>query len=600
LRAATPYRAQRWTLRELLPDTHEATVTARLAALEEAVTRFEAARPELGVDLGPERLLALLRQYEEICERMAVLAAYGSLWFAEDTQSTAALAYRNRIEHALAQLDNRILFFPLWWKGLDEEAAARLLPSAPSEGDARHFLADLRRLRPYTLEERVEQVINLKDADGIQAVLTVYSMLTNRLEFTLEVEGERRTLTRDELMAHVQSPSPELREAAYVELHRVFDAQATVLGQIYVHRVQDWASEQVDLRGHADAIAARHAANDVPAEAVEALLAATREHVGLFQRYFRWKAGALGRARLRRYDLYAPLAPATRQMPYGEAVALVLDTLGSFAPVLSELAERVFEDGHVDAEPRKGKKGGAFCATVLPDLRPWVLLNYTGRLRDVATLAHELGHAVHSLLAAEHSLLTQHPSLPLAETASVFAEMLLTDRLLAEVPDAGARRELLAAKLDDVYATVVRQVYFTLFEVEAHSAVLEGRRTEELDALYARLLAEQFADAVEVAPEFAREWVAIPHLFHTPFYCYAYAFGQLLVLALYRRYREQGQAFVPGYLRSLAWGGAARPLDILGEAGIDPRTPDFWRGGFRLVEDLLAELEALGPAAVPA
>ncbi len=588
-----PYRAERWSLTDLLPDPTAATVGARLAELEGAVARFEATRAELSPDLSPGRLLALVRDYETLCEGMAVLAAYGSLWFAEDTQSTEALAYRNRIEHALTRYENRVLFFTLWWKSLDESTAERLLPAAPEDPDARHFLMDLRRLKPFTLEERAEQLINLKDTNGIQAVLTVYSMLTNRLEFGLEVDGERRVLTRDELMAHVHAPGSELRAAAYRELHRVFDEQATVLGQIYVHRVRDWASEQVELRGFADPIAVRHLANDVPAAAVEALLAVTRESVGLFQRYFRWKAQALSLETLRRYDLYAPLAPTTRQVPYGDAVDLVLGTFRDFEPRLAEAALRVFAEGHVDAAPRKGKKGGAFCATVLPRLAPWVLLNTTGRLRDVATIAHELGHAIHSLLAAGHSLLTQHPSLPLAETASVFAEMLLTDRLLAAEADPAARRELLAAKLDDVYATVVRQAYFTLFEVEAHRAILTGCRSEELDALYARGLAEQFGDAVDVAPEFSREWVSIPHLFHTPFYCYAYAFGQLLVLSLYRRYREQGRDFVPGYLRLLAWGGAARPLDILAEADVDPSDSSFWRGGFAVVADLLEQLEAL-------
>ncbi len=584
-----PALADRWTLDELLPDASTATVDARLAELEKAVARFEAARDELVADLTPERLVALVGDYEALAERTAVLAAYGALAFAEDTQSTETLAYRNRVEHALTRLENRTLFFTLWWKDLDEAAAQRLLPPAGEQGDARHFLEDLRRWRPFALEERAEQLVNLKDANGIQAVLTLYSMLTNRLEFRLA--GDPRALTRDELMAQVQAPDPEVREAAYRELFRVFGGEATVLGQLYVHRVRDWASEQVELRRFADPIAVRHLLNDVPAAAVDTLLSVTRENVGLFQRYFRWKADQLGGERLRRYDLYAPLAPAERHLPYEEAVELVLATFGDFDPRFSELAGRVFAKGHVDAAPRRGKKGGAFCSTVLPRLAPWVLLNYTGRLRDVATLAHELGHAVHSLLAAHHSHLTQHPTLPLAETASVFAEMLLTDRLLSAETDPAVRRELLAAKLDDVYATVVRQAYFTLFEVDAHRAILEGCRIEDLDALYARLLAEQFGDAVEVAPEFAREWVSIPHLFHTPFYCYAYGFGQLLVLALYRRWREQGRTFVPGYLRLLARGGSARPLELLAEADVDPTDPSFWRGGFAVVGDLLRQLE---------
>lgn len=587
----------RWTLHELLPDPGEATVAARLAALEAAVAAFAARRPQLA-DLAAradrEALLAVLRDYEAISEQVATLGAYGSLWFSEDTQSPPALAYRTRMQRVLTDVGNRLLFFPLWWKELDEAAAERLLPDAATHADQQHYLLELRRHKPYTLDERSEQIINLKDADGIDAVMTLYNILTNRLEFTLEVDGRQETLTRDALMTHAYSPDPELRAGAYRELFRVYAAEATVLGQMYVHRVRDWYNEQVRLRGHASPIHARNVANDVPDAAVDTLLEVARESRGVFHRYFALKAGWLGVDRLRRYDLYAPLAGSQRSIPYAEGVDLVLDTFARFDGRFAELAERVFAEGHVDSEVRKGKKGGAFCATVLPRLTPWVLANYNGRLRDVATLAHELGHAVHSMLASGHSILTQHPSLPLAETASVFAEILMTERLLERESDPLARRELLVAAVDDIYATVLRQAYFVRFEREAHGAVLADRSVEELCELYHAGLVEQFADAVELASEFRYEWLAIPHIYLTPFYCYAYSFGQLLVLALYRRYQEQGDAFRPGYLRLLAYGGGARPQEILEEVGVDITDAEFWRGGFRVVSELVDDLERLG------
>jgi oligoendopeptidase F len=300
-------------------------------------------------------------------------------------------------------------------------------------------------------------------------------------------------------------------------------------------------------------------------------------------------------ARLRRFDVYAPLPSAApeEEVPFPAAVELVLDTFDRFHPRFGEAARRVFEDRHVDAAPRPGKKGGAFCATVVPELAPWVLLNYTGRLRDVATLAHELGHAVHSLLAAHHSVLTIHASLPLAETASVFGELLVIERLLGERSEVAARREVLAASLDDVYATVLRQTFFVLFERAAHDAVRRGATAEELHELYYRLLQQQFGDSVELDPMFRIEWIGIPHIYSTPFYCYAYSFGQLLVLALYQRYREEGEAFKPRYLRLLEHGGAARPQRVLEEVGVDVTDPEFWRGGLAVVEEMLARLEAL-------
>lgn len=591
-RATARWTQGAWDLSELLPDAEDAEVRRRLEEVEARVAELEARRDELDPGMEPEAWLDVLRRYEELVEHIYVLSAYGSLWFSSDTQSEEALTYRNRMEQALTAFHNRVLFLDLWWKGLSDEEAERLLPG-DDEPDLRHHLLDLRRLTPYTLEERSEQIVNLKDANGIGGVLTLYSMLTNRLEYTLEVDGEEKSLTRDQLSSHFFSPRAELREAAYRELLAVHRREAKILAQIYVNRVRDWTSENVDLRGFASPIAVRNAANDLPDDAVETLLQVSAESVDVFQRYFRWKASRLGLERLRRFDVYAPLAEAEREIPYGEAVELVLGTFAAFHPRFAELAERVFADDHIDAEIRRGKKGGAFCATVLPRQTPWLLVNYTGKVRDVATLAHELGHAVHSMLAEEHSVLTQHASLPLAETASVFAEMLLTDRLLAEEKSPAVRRELLASALDDVYATVLRQAYFVRFEKAAHAAILDGRSPEHLHELYSGLLAEQLGDAVAVDPEFRYEWVGIPHIYHTPFYCYAYSFGQLLVLALYRRYQEEGEAFVPGYLRLLAHGGSARPEQILAEVGVDPSDAEFWRGGFRVVADMVAELESL-------
>jgi oligoendopeptidase F len=587
------YRQKTWTLTELLPDASEETVAARLAEAEAEVAAFEEQRQALDDSIEPEVLLAIVERYESLVEKLYVLGAYGSLWFAADTQAADALAYKSRLEHVLTGFQNRLLFFGLWWKDLDDDAAERLLPNAEKHADQRYFLVDLRRLKRFILDETSEQIINLKDANGISALTTLYSMLTNRLEFTLEIDGEAKTLTRGELMSHVYSTDPERRAAAYQELYRVFDTDANILAQIYLHRVRDWASEHQELRGYASPIAVRNAGNDIPDAAVEALIDVASEHIGLFQRYFELKAGWLGVDRLRRYDIYAPLAASDKEVPYEEAVELVLGTFKGFDADFAARAERVFAADHVDSEIRPGKKGGAFCSTVLPSQTPWVLLNYTSKVRDVATMAHELGHAVHSLLAEDHSVLTQHSCLPLAETASVFAEQLLTARLLDGERDPAVRRELLAAQMDDIYATVIRQAYFTRFEIAAHQAIADGAAVDSLDELYFDTLREQFGDAVELSDEFRREWVTIPHIYQTPFYCYAYSFGQLLVLALYRRYQQEGAAFVPGYLEMLAAGGSAPPIEVLAAAGVDPADPEFWRGGFAVVADIVAELESL-------
>ncbi len=597
------YRLSGWDLSALLPADPEANgdgstpspavVEEILAQVEQGVAAFEALRDQLSPQMELQELVAALQQYEDITAQLYRLGAYGGLWFSADTQAPDALAFSNRMQQVLTDMQNRMLFFSLWWKGLDDEHASALLPDASAHPDYRHYLRELRLSKPYMLAEDSEQIINVKDANGITALITIYTMLTNRLEFELEVDGEVKSMTRGEAMAYVYSPDPAMRAAAYQSVHSVFEEEAPILAQIYINRVRDWYNENVTLRSFDSPIAVRNTTNDVPYEAVDALLEVARRNAPLFQRYFELKAKWLGMEKLRRYDIYAPLAGSSREVPYEDAVELVLDTFKRFDLDFASKAQRVFDDNHIDSEVRKGKRAGAFCATVLPSITPYVLLNYTNKVRDVATIAHELGHAVHSMMAEHHSLLTQHSSLPLAETASVFAEMVMNDQLLSEERDPLVRREILAASVDDIYATVMRQAFFVIFEKDAHEAILQNASPQELDRIYLENLQEQFGDSVELPDEFQYEWISIPHIYHTPFYCYAYSFGQLLVLSLYRRYQQEGDAFKSGYLNMLATGGSARPQQILEAAGIDMTDPDFWQAGFDVIREMIDELEAM-------
>ncbi len=585
------FELARWNLKDLLPAHEGPELDRLLAEFEEQVKDFEAVRPRLTAEPSAADFLDILRAYEAVEITGRRLGAYAHLWFSEDTQSQAALSFMGRMDQLGAEVDNRTLFFSLWWKGLDDERAARLMEAS---GDYRYYLDSLRRFKPHTLSEPEEKVINLKDVNGMSAMMTLYDMITNRFTFELEVDGEKKSMTRAELSVYTRHPNPDLRAAAYREmLGRVYGEQANTLGQIYAYRVRDWFAENIQLRHHASPLSVRNLVNDIPDAAAGALLDACRRNAGLFQRYFALKARQLGVARLRRYDIYAPIVASDKQYVYADAVTMVLDSFHGFSPQVADQARRVFADRHVDSEVRRGKQGGAFCAGILPGLTPYVLLNYTGRARDVATLAHEFGHAVHALLAGHHTALTFHSSLPLAETASVFSEMLLTDKLLSEESDVAVRRDLLANKIDDAYATVLRQAYFALFEREAHDLIRQGATSGELAERYLANLREQFGDALEIGDEFRWEWVSIPHIYHTPFYCYAYSFGQLLVLSLYRRYKADGAAFTPKYLKILAYGGSESPARILAEAGIDIASPAFWQGGFDVIQGLIDELESM-------
>ncbi len=588
-----PFEQTAWTLDDLFPGFDSPELEDAFRQLEAGVQDFETRRGALSADISAETFLDILRQSEALTRQIHRLYAFAGLSFAANTQDQKAQALLGRVQQFAAELENRTLFFSLWWKNLDEANAARLLEAA---GDYRYYLEKMRAFKPHTLSEGEEKVVNLKNVTGVEALVNLYDAITNRYVFRLEVAGETKELTRGELMTYVRGSDPDLRAAAYQELYRVYGEDGPVLGQMYQAVVRDWRNEQVQLRGFRTPIAARNLRNDIPDEAVEALLEVCQRNAPLFQRYFRLKARRLGLDTLRRYDIYAPVVEADKRYSFAQAADLVLDSFTQFLPRFGQLAEQVFASGHVDSEVRPGKQGGAFCWSVTPDLTPWVKLNYQGRASDVATMAHELGHAIHSLLAAEHSVFTFHASLPLAETASTFGEMMLIDRLLAEESDEAVRRDLLFRQVDDAYATIMRQAFFALFEQQAHEMIAQNASVDDLTAAYMDNLKAQFGEAVTIGEEFRWEWVSIPHIYHTPFYVYAYAFGQLLVLALYQRYKAEGEAFKPQYEAILRAGGAQAPERILRQAGIDIRSQDFWQGGFDVIAAMIADLEALPPA----
>ncbi len=584
------YSQTRWSLDDLFPRDDAQAVERTFTELEASVAAFETRRASLSPEISADDFLAILRDYEAIHKQAYRLYYFASLWFSEDTQNQGAQTLLGRVEQFFATLQNRTLFFSLWWKGLDDTNAARLMAAS---GDFAYFLEAMRKFKPHTLSEAEEKVINLKDVSGVQALQRIYDTITNRYTFRVDVNGEERELTRGELMSLVRTPDPDLRARAYEELYRVYGEDGSLLGQVYQTIARDWYNENITLRKFASPISVRNLHNDIPDEVVDTLLEVCRRNAPLFQRYFRLKARHLGMDKLRRYDIYAPVARAGKAYSFGQAAEMVFDAYARFEPRLASLARQVFDENHLDSEVRKGKREGAFCATASNDLTPWVLVNYQGKPTDVATLAHELGHAVHSLLAREHTLFTQHPVLPLAETASTFGEMLLVDYLLDGEQDASVRRDLLFRQVDDAYSTIMRQAFFALFEKEAHALIQEGASVDSLSEAYMRNLRAQFGDALDVADAFRWEWVSIPHIYHMPFYVYAYAFGQLLVLSLYQQYRAEGDAFKPRYLELLAAGGSKAPLEILAQAGIDARQAAFWQGGFDVIANLLDELEEL-------
>ena len=585
-----PYTQTKWSLAPLYPGYESAELQNAFDMIEEQVTSFEGVRGKLNPDISSEQFLQVVRASEETARVANKLYSFAGLSFTADTQDQKAQSLQNRVLQFLAEVENRTLFFSLWWKDLDGDNAKRLIDAS---GGYRYYLEAMRLYKPHTLSEAEEKIVNIKNVTGSNALINLYDSITNRYSFKMKVNGKEKEMTAAELFSYRYSTDPKVRAESYQAQFKVLANDGPILGQMYQTRLRDWHNENVNLRKFSSPIAARNLSNDVPDEAVDALLGVARKNVNIFQRYFNMKAKYIGMKKLRRYDIYAPVARAKKTYTFDEAVNMVLDAFNGFEPKVADLAKRVFDESRIDSEIRKGKTGGAFCWSVVPEMTPWVLVNYQGTGREVATLAHELGHAIHAMLASHHNTFTFHSSLPLAETASTFAEMVLIDKLLTEEKDESVRRDILFKQMDDAYATIMRQSYFALFEKQAHEMVQKNASADDLAAAYLENLKEQFGDSLELSDEFKWEWVGIPHIYHTPFYVYAYAFGQLLVLALYQQFKAEGESFKPKYLRILSAGGSEAPEKILSEAGINIRDPKFWQGGFDVLEKLVSELEKL-------
>ena len=584
------YETSRWDLTDLFPSSDSQEMKTAFEDVKRKIKELEELRPSLDTQMDVQKFFEFIKEYENSSRIAYRISQFAGLWFSEDTQNQDAQVFQAKVQQFMSELENRIIFMKLWWKSLSDEEATRFLEQA---GDFEYWLKQIRKYKPYTLSEPEEKIINLKDVTGSNSFKRLYSTITNRYVFTVEVDGETKKLNRGELMALVFQKDPDLRARAYQELYRVYGEDGPILAQIYQALVRDFNNENINLRGYPTPISWRNLGNDIPDEVVNTLLDVAQQNTSIFQRYFKLKANLLNIPKLKRYDIYAPVTSSNKEYDFNYAVNLVKKTFHEFSPQLADLAIRVLKENHLDSEVRANKRSGAFCSYSDPKLTPYVLVNYNKRFTDITTLAHELGHAIHGMLAEHHTVFDFHASLPLAETASTFSEMLITDKVLSQESDENIKLDILFSQVAESYATIMRQIFFALFEREAHSMIVNDASVDELSEAYMKNLENQFGDSLELSEEFKWEWVSIPHIYDYPFYVYAYSFGQLLVLALYKQYKIEGEAFKDKFLDILSAGGSASPIDILAKAGIDIRLGSFWQGGFDVISEMIDKLEQL-------
>ncbi|TCT05606.1 M3 family oligoendopeptidase [Aquabacter spiritensis] len=592
-----------WNLADLYSGMAAPELTADLDRAEADCTAFEATYKGKLADLlaGPDggaALGAAIARYEEIDDLLGRIGSYGSLVYAGDTSDPARAKFYGDIQQRLTDVSTRLLFFTLEMNRLEDDALEAAM-AAPALGHYRPWVEDLRKDRPYQLEDRIEQLFHEKSHPSRGAWGRLFDETMSSLRF--QVNGQE--LAIEPTLNLMQDPREEVRRAAGQALAEVFAKNLRLFTLITNTLAKD--KEISDRwRGFDDVAASRHLANRVEKEVVDAMVAAIRASFPrLSHRYYALKAKWFGKDQLEFWDRNAPLPKVeTRDIGWSEARETVLGAYGAFSPRMAEIAGTFFERGWIDAPVRPGKSPGAFAHPTVPSVHPYVLLNYQGKPRDVMTLAHELGHGVHQVLAGRQGALMAPTPLTLAETASVFGEMLTFRKLLSQAATPQARKIMLAQKVEDMINTVVRQTAFYSFERLVHTERRRGELTaEQLNALWLDVQSESLGPGIHLGPGYETFWTYIPHFIHSPFYVYAYAFGDCLVNSLYAVYEGASEGFAERYMEMLAAGGTKHHAELLAPFGLDARDPAFWQTGLDLIDSMITELEQTeAPADAPA
>ncbi len=592
-----PYHAHgiKWNLRDLYPEPHDPGFLQDLDKSLKQAQNFQKKYKEINLEtLSPHDFFLALQEYESITENSLKPLLYASLLFAEDTQNDLYKNLRQKALEKWNEVENLLLFFRLAVIHLPESKCQFFLSHEPLQEYA-HVLQHWRRFREFTLPEREEYIINCKNLSGKTALATLFDEFTSSFTFRMSIAGEEKELTGSEMLALLYSPDGEIRERAYRTFLSKHRDHQLVLTSIFNALFLD-AHLEDGIRGYQNPMQRTHLENEISPEIVSLMMEITQNAYPLAQEYFRLKAGLLGLPKLKNTDIYAPLPGGDKRISFDQARDLLLHALQDFYPPFGEIAEKFFAQKWIDAEIRRGKYGGAFCSGLTPSLHPYLLMNFTGSIRDVLTLAHEIGHGIHFYLARQQKFLNFDPPLILAETASVFCEMIMTQTLLKTEPDKLFRRALLCLEIEDIIATVFRQNVLTRFEEQ----IYQKRRdhllsAEEIGELWWQVNAALFGESVEMIPEYRWGWSYISHFVHSRFYCYSYVFGELVVLALYQKYLEEGEAFLPKLLKLLASGGSKSPEELLQILGINISEPSFWEGGCKIIQNLIHELKHLSP-----
>ncbi len=584
----------RWDLSDLYAGIDDPKIDGNLNAMEERAKAFETKyRDVIKPGISPGQLSEAVIELEEIYQGSYKTYMYSQLVFAGECTKPENGALIQKAMERLTDIKKHMIFFELAWCKIEDDEAETLMNS-PEVVKYKHYLEVERLKKPHKLSEPEEKLWDALDISGRAAFVRLFDETMGHMCIEMEEDGEMKCLTLDAALMLLKVPDREKRIAAHRAVTKSLDDNMPLLTFIFNNLVQNHFTHD-SFRSYSHPMAVRNMSNEVDDATVESLLAATDKNVGMVARYYNLKKRIIGLDPIYDYDRYAPILEMKKECTYEEARKMVLESYANFTPLAGEIAQKFFDHNWIDAELRLGKEGGAFSAGITPDVHPYIMLNHTDDLSDAMTMAHELGHGIHQYLAREQGMLQMNTSLAMAETASVMGEMILFHKLLAQEEDPKLRLSLLCAKIEDIFATAFRQVMMTRFEKRLH----EHRRTkgelkpEELHAIWTEQNKWMFGDSCIMTEDYGKWWSYVLHFVHYPFYTYAYAFGELMVLSLYEEYRRSGDEFVGKYLELLKAGGSDFPKNTIAKMGLDITDPGFWQKGFDLIDEMVKQAEEL-------
>ncbi len=527
-----------------------------------------------------------IRRIERIHVNLGRIDTFAFLNFVTQVKNDAASAFLQKTKEDASKIHKELVFFELEWAKMDQEKADALL-NAEEVAPYRHYLENLRRYADHLLSQTEESLLVELSPVGRDSWLTLFEKIFGHLEFGADRRSE------EEVLSDLYNPEREVRQKAAIELTTGLQSQLHILSHIFNTILAD---KMIDdrLRHYPSWVSSRNLSNELNTETVDALVNSCTDRYDIVQRYYGLKKEMLGLDELHDYDRYAPLPSLPdRLVTWNECREMVLTGFEAFSPEMADIAALFFDRNWIHAPLLDGKRGGAFAHPAVPDANPYILVNYTGNLRDVSTVAHELGHGIHQYLAKDQGYFNSDTPLVLAETASVFAELLIFHKQLKSLENAEEKKAFTCQKLESIFATVFRQISMNRFESLIHNQRRDRGElaTDELSSLWMQSQEAMFGDAVSLGEHYKIWWSYIPHFLHSPGYVYSYAFGELLVLSLYRIYQSEGAAFIPKYLQLLAAGGSKSPYELLAPFSIDLNNPEFWQGGLKVIEDMLQGIE---------